>query len=80
MTKAEIASYLVNLHTLLEAQTKGQRSIATPALGEEYEKHWELLKEAIAKEKEDEARQSQPQRTCGAETRADPTSGVARRG
>lgn len=54
MNKAEIASYLVSLHTLLEAQSMGQHSIPSSALSAEYDKHWGLLKDAIAKENENE--------------------------
>ena len=54
MSKTEIASYLVSLYTLLEAQSKGQTSVPSTVLAAEYEKHWGLLKEAIAKESEDE--------------------------
>lgn len=70
MTKNDIASYLVSLHTLLDAQSKGSHSIPSNSLADEYEKHWELLKEAIQKENEDEARQSQRQRTGRAENPA----------
>lgn len=60
MNKVEIAGYLVNLHTLLEAQSKGQTSVPSSVLAAEYEKHWGLLKEAIAKENaDDEARRSE---------------------
>lgn len=53
MTRAEIASYLVSLHSLMEAQSKGQRSIPSAHLADEYEKHWKLLKDEIAKETND---------------------------
>lgn len=56
--KAEITSYLVGLHTLLEAQSKGVTSVPSAILAKEYEKHWGLLKEMIAKEKDDESRKS----------------------
>lgn len=52
MSKAEIASYLVSLHTLLEAQSKGSHSIPSTVLSDEYEKHWGLLKDTITKENE----------------------------
>lgn len=70
MNKTEIASYLVSLHTLIDAQTKGQTSVASMILADEYEKHWGLLKEAITKEKDDETRQSEYRRESGHETRA----------
>lgn len=50
MNKADLASYLVSLHSLIEAQTKGQRSIATKALADEYERTWEQLKQEIENE------------------------------
>lgn len=50
MDKAEIASYLVSLHTLMEAQSKGSHSIPSIVLADEYEKHWALLKDTITKE------------------------------
>lgn len=55
-SKYEIASYLVSLHSLLEAQTKGQASVASSVLWAEYEKHWGMLKDMINKENENEAR------------------------
>lgn len=58
MNKAEIASYLVSLHNLMEAQSKGSHSIPSVVLADEYEKHWGLLKDTIAKENEDETRSS----------------------
>lgn len=56
MNKAEIASYLVSLHTLLEAQSKGVVSVPSTTLGDEYNKYWDQLKSIITKENEDEAR------------------------
>lgn len=50
MNRAEIASYLVSLHTLLEAQSKGAMPIPSTILAEEYERNWALLKETITKE------------------------------
>jgi hypothetical protein len=58
MNKAEIATYLVSLHTLLEAQSKGSHSVPSIILADEYEKHWGLLKDAITKENEHETRSS----------------------
>lgn len=69
MNKAEMASYLVSLHSLIEAQTKGSHSISSTTLAEEYEKHWDLLKETIQKENTNEARQSNSQRAAGSEAR-----------
>ena len=54
MNKAELASYLVSLHTLLEAQSKGQTSVPSTMLAKEYERNWALLKNAIAKEQEND--------------------------
>lgn len=54
MDKAEIASYLVSLNTLLDAQSKGVTSVPNTTLADEYNKYWGLLKEAITKESEDE--------------------------
>jgi hypothetical protein len=54
MNKAELAQYLVNLHTLLDAQSKDAMAIPSTTLGDEYKRNWGLLKEAIAKEKNDE--------------------------
>lgn len=58
MNKLELSAYLCNLHTLMEAQTKGIKSTASPFLADEYTKHWGLLEEAIAKENDDETRKS----------------------
>lgn len=55
MTKVELASYLVSLHTLLEAQSKGQHSIPSTTLADEYNRTWDQLKQEIA----NEARQRQ---------------------
>ena len=56
MDKATIAQYLVNLHTLMQAQSSGAHSMTSATLAAEYEKHWSLLKEAINKENENETR------------------------
>lgn len=58
MNKADTASYLVSLHTLIEAQSKGAYSLASKWLGEEYTKHWGILRDTITKEHEDDARKS----------------------
>lgn len=50
MNKSELASYLVSLHTLIEAQMKSAHSIVSPTLGQEYERCWVQLKEAIQDE------------------------------
>lgn len=49
MNKVELASYLVNLHTLLSAQTS---NVSNPSavLGAEYERVWAQLKEEITNE------------------------------
>jgi len=79
MNKAELASYLLSIHGLIEAQTKGSHSVASSVLGNEYEKHWELLKDAIRKDNEDEARnrEQQPKRD---ESRTEINSNQPRRG
>jgi hypothetical protein len=50
MNKAELASYLVSLHTLLEAQSKGSHAVPSATLAAEYEHHWGLLKQEIEKD------------------------------
>lgn len=57
MRKAEIASYLVSLNTLMEAQSKSMKATVSPILAAEYNIHWEMLKDKI-KEEYLEARQS----------------------
>lgn len=58
MTKAEIASYLVSLHGLLEAQETSGVHNRSQTIGREYEKYWNILKAQILKEQdEDEARE-----------------------
>lgn len=54
MSKVELASYLASLHTLMEAQSKVGDSIPSKTLGEEYTKHWKMLKDSIAKDKDNE--------------------------
>lgn len=53
MNKYELAQYLVNLHTLLQAQTSSVHN-ASATLVAEYERCWDQLKENI----NDETRQS----------------------
>lgn len=60
-SKYELASYLTNLHTLLEAQSKGVVSVPSTVLAEEYERNWGLLKDIITKENENEARNNRNQ-------------------
>lgn len=54
-TKYVIAEYLVNLHTLIDAQ---QRTITLPSttLAAEYDRQWVILKDLINKEQADETR------------------------
>lgn len=52
MDKDEIASYLVSLHTLLEAQSKGVGAVPSTILADEYSKYWALLKSTIQEENE----------------------------
>lgn len=56
MNKGELASYLVSLHTLLEAQSKGVHSIPSAVLAAEYNRSWDQLKELVNKEQENETR------------------------
>lgn len=72
MTKAELAEYLVNIKTLMEAQQAGPHSIPSTVLAAEYNRGWGQLKEFINKE-QDDARQS----TDDAER---PQDGAARQG
>lgn len=55
MNKAELAQYLVNLHTLLSAQASSAHSVPSAVLSAEYERSWALLKEKI----DDETRDSE---------------------
>lgn len=59
MTKAEIAQYLVNLHTLLNAQTATGNAVPSTTLAAEYDKHWTMFKDAVSKETTDETRHGQ---------------------
>ena len=52
MNKEDIAMYLVNLCTLMQAQ-QANAIIPSATLAKEYEKQWGLLKEAINKESDD---------------------------
>lgn len=56
-SKYELAMYLVNLHTLMEAQaiTGGLKS---STIAEEYDRSWALLKDTINKETANETRKS----------------------
>lgn len=56
MSKAELAQYLVNLNTLMAAQTAVSDG-RSQFLLDEYTKHWALLKSSIAKENSNETRQ-----------------------
>lgn len=58
MNKTETASYLVSIHTLLEAQSKGAHSIPSQVLAAEYDREWDNLKKLI-NEEQDETRNSQ---------------------
>lgn len=53
-SKYEIASYLVSLHTLLDAQMRSGHAITSPILADEYERQWEELKSLINQEQTDE--------------------------
>lgn len=78
-SKYEIAGYLVSLHTLLEAQSKGNLSVPSSVLAAEYEKHWRMLKDEISKENEDDSRQSQPLKRSSDQTRANLSRGESGR-
>jgi hypothetical protein len=61
MTKQELAEYLVDLHTLLDAQFKTV-TVPSQLIGAEYDRVWTEFKGILAKEelerrKEDETRQ-----------------------
>lgn len=56
MNKADLAQYLVNLHTLLQAQDSAGGLVKSDTLIAEYDKNWDLLKDTINKENEDETR------------------------
>lgn len=79
MNKAETASYLVSLHTLLEAQSKGVHSIPSKALAEEYNREWDKLKAAINEDQENETGNSQLS-TGRSEAGADFEGRLSRRG
>lgn len=69
MNKAEIASYLVSLHTLMDAQFANPVADVSQTLAAEYAKHWGLLKDIIIEERDNEARQSERGREGGSENR-----------
>lgn len=50
MNKAEIAEYLVNLHTLMAAQEGAGLGQKSTILTDEYNKFWKLLKQEIVNE------------------------------
>lgn len=66
--KYDIASYLVSLHTLLEAQSKGAHSIPSTVLAAEYDREWDKLKVIVTKEQEDETRTSKRERSDGSQS------------
>lgn len=55
-TKFELAQYLVNIHTLMQAQTASVHSIPSTTLADDYNRTWDILKDTITKENEDETR------------------------
>jgi hypothetical protein len=67
MYKAEIASYLVSLHTLLEAQSKGSHSIPSAVLAAEYDRYWGLLKQEIENDETRNSKQSAGRSETGAD-------------
>lgn len=55
MNKTELASYLVDLHNLMEAQDDVGLTKSS-LLADEYNKHWGLLRTEIEKENDDESK------------------------
>lgn len=70
MTKHDLASYLVNLITIMESKEKTGVLFRGKTLSDEYEKHYTLFTDTIKKEKENETRQSEFKRPRGQEDRA----------
>ena len=56
MKKTEIVTYLTGLLTLMEAQDTSGVHNRSQVLGDEYHKHWDLLKSMIEQEQADETR------------------------
>lgn len=56
MNKAERASYLVSLLSLMEGQDTSGVHNRSQVLANEFNKHWDQLKAEIQQENEDEAR------------------------
>lgn len=54
--KYELAQYLVNLHTLLEAQAATGGLNKSTTIVDEYNKNWDMLKDTITKENERDTR------------------------
>lgn len=54
MSKAELAQYLVNLNTLLAAQSSAAHSVPSAVLSAEYDRNWALLKQEIENEERNE--------------------------
>lgn len=52
MTKQERAAYLVNLSTLINGQFKSPH-IPTQELGDEFNKHWDILVKEICEAKDE---------------------------
>lgn len=77
-TKFELAEYLVNLHNLLTAQDQAGGLTKSTTLLDEYNTNWDLLKETITKENEDETR-NRNHRNLN-ESRTDPSRDQSRRG
>lgn len=78
MTKSDLAQYLVNLHTLMEAQQATGGLNPSSILAVEYEKNWSLLKSTITKENENETRPRNDSNNN--ENRTDPSRDQSRRG
>lgn len=65
MTKLESAGYLYTLHSLMQAQSSGPNGTVSPWLAREYEREWDVFKELVRKDQENEARNRElsPRRT-----------------
>lgn len=72
MDKLTLAQYLVNLHTLLAAQSSSAHSVPSAVLGAEYDRNWALLKEKINDETRTEHEQERRPETGADQPRSQP--------
>lgn len=70
-SRYELAQYLVDLHTLMEAQ-ESTGLIKSSFLADEYIKHWGLLRTEIEKENDNESKDIRNSGNVN-ESRADPS-------